>query len=71
MRSDKAKAFDLSLEPAASRKPYGESKFGQGCLLARRLVEAGVSFVEVYLGDWDTHTKPVCRRRPGADDAGR
>ena len=59
MRSDKAKAFDLALEPAASRKPYGESKFGQGCLLARRLVEAGVSFVEVYLGDWDTHTKPA------------
>ncbi len=59
MRSDKAKAFDLALESAASRKPYGESKFGQSCLLARRLVEAGVSFVELYLGDWDTHTKPV------------
>jgi Protein of unknown function (DUF1501) len=59
MRSDKAKAFDLAQEPAAARKPYGESKFGQSCLLARRLVEAGVSFVEIYLGDWDTHTKPV------------
>jgi Protein of unknown function (DUF1501) len=59
MRSDKTRAFDLALEPAASRQPYGESKFGQSCLLARRLVEAGVSFVEVYLGDWDTHTKPV------------
>jgi uncharacterized protein (DUF1501 family) len=59
MRSDKAKAFDLALEPDASRRPYGESMFGKGCLLARRLVEAGVSFVEVYLGDWDTHTKPV------------
>jgi hypothetical protein len=57
MRSEKAKAFDLSLEPAASRKLYGESGFGQSCLLARRLVEAGVSFVEVYLGDWDTHDK--------------
>jgi hypothetical protein len=57
MRSDKAKAFDLSLEPASSRKPYGESKFGQGCLLARRLVEAGVAFVEVYLPGWDTHDK--------------
>jgi Protein of unknown function (DUF1501) len=57
MRSDKSKAFDLSLEPEASRKPYGESKFGQSCLLARRLVEAGVSFVELYLADWDTHTK--------------
>ena len=59
MRSDKAKAFDLALEPAASRKPYGTSKFGEGCLLARRLVEAGVSFVEVYLGDWDTHNKAL------------
>ena len=59
MRSDKSKAFDLSQEPDASRKPYGESKFAQSCLLARRLVEAGVSFVELYLGDWDTHTKPL------------
>lgn len=59
MRSDKTRAFDVALEPEVSRKPYGESKFGQCCLLARRLVEAGVSFVEVYLGDWDTHTKPA------------
>jgi hypothetical protein len=57
MRSDKTKAFDLSLEPAVSRKPYGESKFGQSCLLARRLVEAGVTFVEAYLADWDSHGK--------------
>src|SRR5262249_28233588 len=57
MRSDKARAFDLSREPAASRRPYGQSQFGQGCLLARRLVEAGVAFVEVYLQNWDTHVK--------------
>jgi uncharacterized protein (DUF1501 family) len=63
MRSDKAKAFDLAREPAASRRPYGESRFGQGCLLARRLVEAGVPFVEVYLQNWDTHVKKT------ADDA--
>ena len=63
MRSDKAKAFDIELEPAASRKPYGESTFGQGCLLARRLVEAGVAFVEVSLSNWDTHVKK------SADDA--
>ncbi len=55
MRSREAKAFDLSLEPAASRAAYGNSRFGDGCLLARRLVEAGVSFVEVTLGGWDTH----------------
>ncbi len=55
MRSPEAKAFDLSLEPSASRAAYGNSRFGDGCLLARRLVEAGVSFVEVTLGGWDTH----------------
>src|SRR5262249_27100656 len=43
--------------PAGSRSAYGDSRFGEGCLLARRLVEAGVSFVEVYLGTWDTHDK--------------
>jgi hypothetical protein len=65
MRSDKAKAFDLSLEPVASSRPYGESRFGQGCLLARRLVETGVSFVEVYLQGWDTHAKKVADEAKG------
>src|SRR5262249_29350739 len=55
MQSKEAKAFDLSLEPAASRAAYGNSKFGEGCLLARRLIETGVSFVEVTLNGWDTH----------------
>jgi hypothetical protein len=55
MKSKEAKAFDLSLEPADSKKPYGEGRFAQGCLLARRLVETGVPFVEVHLGGWDTH----------------
>jgi hypothetical protein len=55
MQSKEAKAFDLSLEPASSRQAYGSSRFGDGCLLARRLVETGVSFVEVTLGGWDTH----------------
>jgi hypothetical protein len=55
MKSKEAKAFDLSLEPSASKAPYGGSKFGEGCLLARRLVETGVKFVEVTLGGWDTH----------------
>jgi hypothetical protein len=55
MQSKEAKAFDLSLEPASSREAYGSSRFGDGCLLARRLVESGVSFVEVTLGGWDTH----------------
>ena len=55
MQSKEAKAFDLSQEPASSREAYGSSRFGDGCLLARRLVETGVSFVEVTLGGWDTH----------------
>jgi hypothetical protein len=58
VRSDRGKAFDLSLETPAVREAYGEkSNFGRGCLLARRLVEAGVSFIEVYLASWDTHDR--------------
>jgi hypothetical protein len=60
------KAFDLSSEPAAVRARYGHTTYGQGCLLARRLVEAGARFVNVYFsnsiggqdtvkGGWDTH----------------
>ncbi len=51
-------AFDLSGETAKVRERYGSGFFGQGCLLARRLVERGAPFVEVALGDglaWDTH----------------
>jgi uncharacterized protein (DUF1501 family) len=48
-------AFDLESESAADRDRYGRSQFGQGCLLARRLIERGVPFVEVTLGGWDTH----------------
>jgi hypothetical protein len=54
-RQAAARAFDLSGEPARLRDRYGRSLFGQGCLLARRLVERGVPFVEVTLGGWDTH----------------
>jgi hypothetical protein len=77
MRADKLKAFDLSLEPASSRSRYtprdydardagaaGARDFGKGCLLARRLVEVGVPFVEVVLQSWDTHSNnfPNTRR---------
>ncbi|MDB5391208.1 MAG: hypothetical protein JWM11_6854 [Planctomycetaceae bacterium] len=55
MHSPKSKAFDISKEPDALRDAYGRNGFGDGCLLARRLVEQGVSFVEVQLGKWDTH----------------
>jgi hypothetical protein len=55
MRTAAAKAFDLDEEKAAVRDGYGRSLFGQGCLLARRLVERRVPFVEVTLNGWDTH----------------
>ncbi|HEV3025907.1 MAG TPA: DUF1501 domain-containing protein [Pirellulales bacterium] len=60
MRSKAAKAFDLDEEPKEVRDAYGRNRFGQGCLLARRLAERGVPFVEVTLGGnggigWDTH----------------
>ena len=56
MKSADLKAFDIASEDKAVKTLYGESQFGQGCLLARRLVEHGVRFVEVSLGGWDTHT---------------
>ncbi|MFZ2276904.1 MAG: DUF1501 domain-containing protein [Prosthecobacter sp.] len=55
MKSEDLKAFDLSQEPAAVREKFGRNNFGQGALLARRLVQAGVRFVEVQSGGWDMH----------------
>jgi hypothetical protein len=55
MRSKEVQAFDLSKEPASTQAKYGEGKFAEGCLLARRLVEVGIPFVEVTLNGWDTH----------------
>jgi uncharacterized protein (DUF1501 family) len=55
MQSPHLSAFDLSGEPAALKTAYGDSDFGRGCLTARRLIEAGVKFVEVVLDGWDTH----------------
>ena len=48
-------AFDVSRESPAFSAPFGDTEFGQSCLLASRLVEAGVRFVTVQLGGWDTH----------------
>ncbi len=56
--SDAKHAFDLSEEPDKVREAYGRGSFGQGCLMARRLIERGVPLVEVTLGnglEWDTH----------------
>ena len=55
LTSEKMKAFKVSEEPVADRERYGENNFGKGCLMARRLVEAGVPFIEVGLGGWDNH----------------
>ncbi|MCA8995423.1 MAG: DUF1501 domain-containing protein [Planctomycetaceae bacterium] len=78
MNSKDAEAFDLSSEPEELREAYGRTVFGQGCLLARRLVERGVSFVEVSLGTtsggvgWDTHSDNfnAVRQLSGDLDAG-
>lgn len=53
--SPRLKAFDLAQEKDSVRDRYGRSEFGQGCLLARRLIEQGVTFVEVESPGWDTH----------------
>jgi hypothetical protein len=58
LRSDRTrKAFDLAQEPETLRERYGANPFGQGALAARRLVEAGVRFVTISIGGWDTHGK--------------
>lgn len=55
MKSKDLEAFDLSPEPQTVRDAYGNNSFGQGCLLARRLVESGVRFIEVSHDGWDHH----------------
>ena len=55
MRCEDLKAFDLGKEPTEVKDAYGPSRFAQGCLLARRLVEHGVRFIQVTHGGWDTH----------------
>jgi uncharacterized protein DUF1501 len=49
------KAFDIASEDEKVREKYGRTNFGQSCLLARRLVEAGTTFVTVHSGGWDDH----------------
>ena len=61
-------AFDVKRESSETIEAYGRGEFATGCLMARRLLEAGVSFVEVALGNWDTHqdnrdrTKGLCEQ---------
>jgi uncharacterized protein (DUF1501 family) len=77
MRTAAARAFDLDTEPSKLRDAYGRNQFGEGCLLARRLVERGVPFIEVSLGgargfEWDTHQNnfQTVRELSGVLDAG-
>lgn len=55
MRPEVSLAFDLAEESDNAKDAYGRSLFGQSCMLARRLIERGVSFVESTLDGWDTH----------------
>ncbi len=55
MGSKELAAFDILQESEETRKAYGTYRFGQGCLLARRLIQGGVRFVEVEFGSWDMH----------------
>ena len=80
MQSDAAQAFELDQEPDELRDKYGRNRFGQGCLLARRLIERGVPFVEVshngvdgqQVFGWDTHQNnfAMIRRLGDVLDAG-
>lgn len=70
LRSKRARAFNLDDEPVKLREAYGQNKFGQACLLARRLVEVGVSFVEIFHRGWDDHegaAKRISARAPWMD----
>lgn len=70
MASEALKAFDIDKETPETLARYGETPFGRGCLLARRLVESGVRFVQVNQGGFDTHSNnfPAMRRLGGIID---
>jgi uncharacterized protein (DUF1501 family) len=63
IQSPKMEAFDLSREPSDLRAAYGEGEFAAGCVMARRLVERGVTFIEVGSNGWDTHFDNFTRTR--------
>jgi hypothetical protein len=71
MDSKKVDAFDLSKETAARREAFGASAFGQGCLMATRLLAQGVPVVEVMSNGWDTHEDNFDRTKALAADVDR
>jgi len=72
MFGEAGRLFDLAQEPAELRDRYGRNMFGQSCLMARRLVEAGVPYVTINYGGWDTHKRhfETMRRKLPELDAG-
>ena len=64
IQSPNLKCFDINKEEDKVRETYGKSSVGNGCLLARRLIEQGVSFVEVESAKWDTHYDHFDRIKP-------
>ena len=77
MQREAAEAFDVSKEPKHIRELYGPTDFGQGCLLARRLAERGVRFIQVYYvtkknkQPWDTHANNNSGHRTLCADSDR
>lgn len=69
--SPKMQAFDVEREPANVRQAYGDSSFAHGCLLARRLVEEGITFVEVIADNWDTHFDNFAQTRERCQEIDR
>ncbi len=71
MKSEEKAAFFLDDETEATKDAYGRNRFGQGCLMARRLIERGVKYTEVALNGWDTHAdvhgrcKDLCEQLDG------
>ena len=70
MQAEAPEVFDLSKEPELTRSRYGDSDFGRGCLMARRLVERGVRMVQLYAGDgqpWDNHDDILIHHKLAVD----
>jgi hypothetical protein len=72
INSEELKVFDLTTEGDAMREQYGRNRFGQSCLMARRLVEIGVPYITINYGGWDTHKRhfeTIGRMQPEMDRA--
>ena len=72
LRGEDMDAFDLTKEPETVRERYGNDRFARGCMLARRLVQHGVRFIEVSFGGWDMHNQidaGMSNRGPALDHA--